>query len=107
MFNFFNTTPSVSPQDVSQRVGNDSVGFIDVRSTTEFKNGHAQGARNIPLETIAARTEALKDFSEVYVICASGGRSARAVNHLLTQGVNAFNVSGGTIAWQSMGLPMK
>jgi rhodanese-related sulfurtransferase len=41
----------------------------------------------------------------VYVICARGGRSAKAVEHLRGQGVDAVNVAGGTLAWIDAGLP--
>jgi rhodanese-related sulfurtransferase len=107
MFNFFNKTPSVSPQVTAQKIQEESTRFIDVRSAMEYKSGHALGAKNIPLESIAGHAEELKKFNEVYVICATGGRSAQAVNHLLSQGVNAFNVSGGTLGWQYSGLPME
>lgn len=107
MFNFTNSTPSAVPGDVSKKVAGDTVGFIDVRSQAEYQGGHAKGARNIPLETLEENTESLKGFAEVYVICQSGGRSSRAVDFLLTQNVNAINVSGGTSAWQYAGLPME
>jgi rhodanese-related sulfurtransferase len=107
MFNILNKTPSASPQEIAQKIQNDSVGFIDVRSKMEYDSGHAQGAKNIPLEMVVDHTTGLKKFSEVYVICASGGRSAQAVNNLRSQGVNAINVSGGTMAWQFAGLPIE
>jgi rhodanese-related sulfurtransferase len=40
-----------------------------------------------------------------YVICAKGGRSARAVEFLRGQGVDAVNVSGGMGAWVEAGKP--
>jgi rhodanese-related sulfurtransferase len=39
----------------------------------------------------------------VYVICKSGGRSAKAVEHLRANGVDAVNVAGGTLAWIEAG----
>lgn len=107
MFNFFNKTPSISVQDTALKILGDNTRFIDVRSRAEYNGGHARGAQNIPLETIDLHANELKSFREVYVICQSGGRSAQAVNHLLAQGVNALNVSGGTSAWQSEGLPVE
>jgi rhodanese-related sulfurtransferase len=41
----------------------------------------------------------------VYVICARGGRSAKAVEHLRQQGIDAVNVAGGTLGWIDAGLP--
>jgi len=37
------------------------------------------------------------------VICKSGGRSARAVEFLRGQGIDAVNVAGGTLAWLETG----
>lgn len=107
MFNFTSSTPSATPEDVSKKIQSESVAFIDVRSQAEYRGGHAKGVQNIPLETLEENTESLKSFTEVYVICQSGGRSSRAVDFLLTQNVNAINVSGGTSAWQYAGLPME
>lgn len=107
MFNFFKGAGSMSLPDIAEKVQDPSVGFIDVRSKAEYQSGHAEGAKNVPLETILSKAESLKNFTEVYVICQSGGRSAMAVNQLLSEGVNAVNVSGGTSAWRSAGLPME
>lgn len=107
MFNFTNDTPSVTPQEASEKVRGTGATFIDVRSEAEYEGGHAAGAINIPLETLEGHVETLKSSPEVYVICQSGGRSSRAVDFLLTQDVHAFNVSGGTSAWRYAGLPME
>jgi rhodanese-related sulfurtransferase len=107
MFNLFNKTPSISPEDAAGKTSSTSVAFIDVRSQEEFEGGHAEGARNIPLETLANHVEKLKKYQQVYVICQSGGRSARAVSYLLSGGVNAINVAGGTFAWELSHLPME
>jgi rhodanese-related sulfurtransferase len=106
MFNIFKKTAVAPSQDIVEKVQDASVGFIDVRSRAEYRSGHADGAKNMPLETIMGRVETLKEFTEVYVICESGGRSAMAVNLLRSQGVAAVNVAGGTSAWRSARLPM-
>lgn len=107
MFNLFQKTPSISPEDVVKKIPNTAVAFIDVRSKEEYEDGHAKGVKNIPLETIPSAVATLKGYQDVYVICQSGGRSARAVTHLLSEGVNAINVTGGTFAWELSGLPME
>lgn len=78
--------------------------LIDVREPDEFAGGHAVGAVNVPLGSIASAS--LPDESStVYVICQSGGRSLRAVGALIARGVDAVNVEGGTSAWTLAGLP--
>jgi len=42
----------------------------------------------------------------VYVLCHSGGRSAKVTAYLEQQGYDAVNVSGGITAWQAAGLPV-
>ncbi len=79
--------------------------LIDVREPHEFVAGHAVGAINIPLGTV--ESAALSDpAAPVYVICQTGGRSARATQALSAQGVDAVNVEGGTSAWIVAGLPI-
>ncbi len=103
---FFETIPSVSATVASQKVGNAGAAFIDVRTPGEYASGHAEGAQNIPLDTIDEKaTTPLKKFSEVYVICRSGARSRTAASLLRKAHVNAINVEGGTNAWRKCDLP--
>jgi len=103
---FFSSIPSVSVTEAAQRLHSDNALLIDVRSSAEFASGHAQGARNCPLPSLAQCIDKLKNFSEVYVICQSGGRSSAAVSMLLSQKLPAINIAGGTSAWHAHGLPM-
>jgi rhodanese-related sulfurtransferase len=41
------------------------------------------------------------------VICASGVRSAKAVEYLNRQGYDTVNVAGGSKAWMDAGLPVE
>lgn len=107
MFNFFNKTASVPLQDIADHILTPETGFIDVRTKDEYAGWHAKGATNIPLDIVTEHADNLKKFERVYVICQSGGRSARAVDLLSSLGVSAINVPGGTIAWRSSGLPME
>lgn len=80
--------------------------LVDVREADEYAEYHAEGAINIPLSEFMARYQEL-DFDEpVYLICLSGGRSARACEFLELNGVDAINVRGGHLAWRDAELPM-
>lgn len=82
--------------------------LIDVRTPGEFAAGHVPGARNVPLDELDARLGELGAADrEVYVICQSGGRSARASAALASKGLHPVNVTGGTGAWVSAGLPVE
>ena len=107
---YFNFTPSlsVSVSEAAQKVTESNVALVDVRTHSEYITGHAKGAINIPLSSLSDDDiSKLKQYKEVYVICQSGARSASATRVLKAHGVNIINVSGGTLAWRSLGLPME
>jgi len=83
---------------------------IDVRNPDEFAAGHVPGARLVPLGELSGRLAELDDLKSrpVHVICASGGRSARATSVLAQAGfANPINVTGGTRAWIAAGHPVE
>ena len=106
MFNLFHKIPSVSPREAAEKISESNSGFIDVRTREEYDTAHASGAINIPLGELQGHIDSFRKFDMVYVICATGGRSGRAAAHLLGEGINAVNVSGGTSAWREEGLLM-
>ncbi|MFD3658172.1 rhodanese-like domain-containing protein [Streptomyces sp. NPDC058620] len=79
---------------------------IDVREPEEYQAGHVPGAHLVSLSTLDAAVSALPEGRTVYVICASGNRSGRAVEHLEALGVDAASVAGGTAAWAWAGRPI-
>ncbi len=82
--------------------------LVDVRTAGEYGSGHVPGAKNIPLDTLASRIGELGSAEqEVYVICQSGGRSARASATLASKGLRPVDVKGGTGAWKAAGYPVE
>ena len=78
--------------------------LVDVRTPAEYAGGHVPGARNVPLDELEGRIAELgSGESEVYVICQSGGRSARASATLAQRGLRPVNIAGGTGAWSAAG----
>lgn len=87
------------------------VDVIDVRMPTEFREIHAECARNIPLDVLdpdavmASRNGAAEH--PLYVICRSGNRSSKACKKFMDAGyANVVNVEGGMNAWEHAGLPV-
>ncbi|GJM38525.1 MAG: rhodanese-like protein [Acidimicrobiales bacterium] len=78
---------------------------FDVREDDEWATAHIDGATLVPLGTVPDEIDAFPTDATVYVICAKGGRSARAVEFLRDQGVDAVNVTGGMGAWLDSGKP--
>jgi rhodanese-related sulfurtransferase len=85
----------------------DGAPVIDVRENDEFTEARVPGARHIPLGEVVERIDEVPTEGTVYVICARGGRSARAVAHFRTQGIDAVNVAGGTLGWIDAGYPIE
>lgn len=69
--------------------------IIDVRTPSEFKNGHLKGAVNLPLQTLNAQLSKIKKDKPVITVCASGMRSSSAKSLLKSKGYEVYN--GG--AW--------
>jgi len=91
----------------AHRLQQEGAHLIDVREPGEYAGGHAQGARNIPLDQLVQRAGEVRGDRPVLVICQSGGRSARAQDLLTRQGTpDVRNVRGGTGAWRRAGLPL-
>ena len=80
--------------------------LIDVRTPREYEDARVPGAVLIPLGEVVERIEEVPTEGTVYVICARGPRSAKAVEHFRAQGIDAVNVAGGTVAWIDAGLPV-
>lgn len=80
--------------------------LVDVREPDEYEGAHVPGAELVPLATVPEQLEAVQGHEgPVYVICAMGGRSRKAAEFYLGQGVDAVNVAGGTKAWIESGRP--
>ncbi|MFT5459837.1 MAG: thioredoxin 1 [Myxococcota bacterium] len=83
---------------------------VDVRTPQEFAAGHVPGAVNKPLGSFGADDpwiSGLDHAAPLYVICQSGGRSARAADELSAAGLHAVNVLGGTGGWVQRGWPVE
>lgn len=104
---------SITPAEVNARIARgEPVDLIDVRTGMEWNGGHAVGARHVPLSQLdpaAVVTGRVgKPEDPIFVICASGGRSASACEAFHRAGfTQAVNVEGGTSAWSRAGLPMQ
>ena len=81
--------------------------LVDVREPDEYEAAHVPGAELVPLGQVVARVGEISRDGPVYVICQSGSRSAKAVQWYRSQGIDAYNVAGGTKAWIERGHPVE
>jgi rhodanese-related sulfurtransferase len=94
--------------DVDELEGHHSAGavVIDVREPHEYDEAHVPGAVLIPMGEVQERVDDFRQTGPIYLICATGARSRRVAEFLETQGIEAINVAGGTMAWIDAGFPV-
>lgn len=100
---------TITPQELQQRMcAGQPVELIDVRTPVEFREVHAEPARNVPLDRLNPHefAAAARGSMPLYVICRSGSRGRQACETLAAAGVAVVNVEGGTQAWERAGLPV-
>lgn len=70
--------------------------LLDVRSASEYQQGHIPGSINIPLDSIQQVMKKYpKKETPLFVHCLSGDRSGRAVSFLKHEGyTNVKNIGG-------------
>ena len=94
--------PEIDVDELAKRQGDGSF-VLDVREPDEYAEVHVPGAVLIPLGELPARQDEIPEGRPLLVICATGARSARAVEALRAAGYDASNVVGGTRAWVDAG----
>ena len=105
--------PTLSIEELRERLqGDDAPLVLDVRSAGDFNGelGHIEGARNLPLEELAARLDELEDWRErpVAIVCRTDKRSFQAAQQLAQKGfAHVHVVRGGMSAWNQAGLPVE
>lgn len=101
--------PDIPEIDVTELATRRAEGapVIDVREDDEFAAARVPGAHHIPLGEVVERIDEVPTEGTVYVVCARGGRSAKAVEHYRAQGIDAVNVAGGTLGWIDAGYPIE
>lgn len=78
--------------------------IIDVRTRSEYAEGHIAGAENVDVNQ-PDFIERLRLKDDVAIYCRSGKRSARAALLIAEQGYNVYELGGGIMAWRQAGKP--
>ncbi|TWU39704.1 rhodanese-like domain-containing protein [Novipirellula artificiosorum] len=102
---------TIDVKQLADKATEGEVDLIDVRMPTEFREVHAECAKNVPLESLdpneVAGSRSNGSAEPIYLICRSGNRSAQACKKFIDAGIeNVVNVEGGTTAWAAAGLPV-
>ena len=97
------TMPQWQADDLDEAMATTLV--LDVRSRTEFAEGHLDDALNIPHLEIRQRLDEVRAAAKgrkVSVLCARGVRAYLATRVLLGEGFDARNLSGGWLTLRAV-----
>ncbi len=101
-----NKIPEFTPKNAYKILYNSDYVFIDVREPEEYAIEHINGAINIPLSSFKEAYFQVPQDKKVILVCRSGSRSAFAYKFLIEKGYKnkIFNLKGGMLLWQELGL---
>jgi rhodanese-related sulfurtransferase len=93
----------ISPVEVKTRMDRgEKIVFLDVREPWEYELCRIEGAKLMPLGSLAANFNGLLDVDEVICYCHHGMRSLDAAAWLRFQGIDkAKSLSGGIERWST------
>lgn len=92
MANFFSRLFGGSAQPVLD----ENTIIIDVRSATEYRSGHLEGARNFDVNAnFEGKLGGLKKDGHYLLYCQSGARSSQAASRMRARGFTNVTNAGG------------
>lgn len=86
--------------DVEDLPCDGSATLLDVRTEGEYRRGHLNGFRNIPLDDLREHLDELERDKPIYVNCQTGLRSYLACRLLTQYGFSCAHLSGGCSFYQ-------
>lgn len=96
----------ISPQDAREAVASGEAIMIDVREESDWREGHAQGAKHLSRAIIELEIEEeIPDTSQpIICYCGGGSRSALVTESLQKMGyTNVRSMRGGFRDWKAAG----
>ncbi len=96
----------VSPEEVRRLLDEGAIDLIDVREPYEHEAGRIEGAIHVEIPNLTAAAAQLDQERPIVFYCRSGARSAMTTQAFRASGFQAFNLTGGLLAWVAQGLPI-
>lgn len=96
----------VNVNDFEKLISSDTVVVLDVRTSTEFSQGHLKKAIIIDYNDanhLQKAMDILNKNKRIAIYCRSGRRSSAFAYQLASQGYRVTNLYGGILAWQAQG----
>ncbi len=97
----------ISADEVAHRMENGALQVVDVRTSTEWGEGHIPGSVNVPLGRLPEGVENLPADVPLVVHCNTGPRAMVALAALRAQGLDpVLHLEGDMAGWKSQGRPV-
>ena len=97
------TMPAItSATDVKTLMATNAVYIIDIRSSTDFADGHIEGAHNVAAGDVLSHVEGIttEDYDKVVIVCYTGQTAAWATSILQVMGYdNVYSMAFGMCSW--------
>jgi rhodanese-related sulfurtransferase len=93
-------TPTIQWHEVDERLAEGAI-ILDVRTDEENAAGSIPGALLIPVDSLRSRIDEIPNDRAVIVHCKVGQRGHTATQILRAHGINALNLDGGYLTWNS------
>lgn len=90
-------------------IKSDKVKVLDVRTNSEFVDGHIENAINIDISDSTFLDKCKSAFSKndiIAVYCYAGSRSRRASDILSKNGFKVVNLKNGIVEWKKNNFPV-
>jgi len=100
---------SIDTQQAITLLENDNnITLLDVRTISEYKEGHLQDATLIPVQALAQNLDMIKQDKnkKILVYCRTGSRSVIASHILEEHGFTPINIKGGIIQLMQAGVTL-
>ena len=95
-------------EEFAEKIAQENVRILDVRTPEEFAEGFIEGARNIDFyrDDFEIEINSLEKELSYAVYCRSGKRSGQAAQMMQGAGfLSVLNLEGGIIDWANAGMP--
>lgn len=96
----------LTPEEVRRLLDEGAVDLIDVREAYEHDAGRIEGARHVEIPKLTAAAAEMDQERPIVFYCRTGARSSMTTQAFRASGYNAFNLTGGLMAWVDKGLPI-
>jgi rhodanese-related sulfurtransferase len=104
LFEYSDVTVEQAKQLIEERP---KLVILDVRTVSEYEDGHIEGAILIPVQEIENRLDELSTKDEILVYCRTGNRSSTAIDIMLADGfTKIYHMNRGITAWIDAGYPV-